>query len=85
LELLVKKELGPLTPEQEKLIKQGQEAVVESLKTVEDLLTASQIEEGKFGFQFATSRILIPIIEDVLTNFEPAASKKKVKLIFYSA
>lgn len=82
LELLVKKELGPLTPEQEKLIKQGQEAVVESLKTVEDLLTASQIEEGKFGFQF-TQADLIPIIEDVLTNFEPAASKKKVKLIFY--
>lgn len=81
-ELLSKKEIGPLTPEQEQAIAQGKKAISESLKTVEDLLSAAQIEEGKFGFQFATAD-LSKIIEDVFTKFEPAAQKNNIKLIFY--
>lgn len=81
-ELLSKKEIGPLTPEQEQAVSQGQKAINESLKTVEDLLSAAQIEEGKFGFQFATADIS-KIIEDALTKFEPAAQKNNIKLIFY--
>jgi len=81
-ELLAKKEIGPLTIEQEQAIDQGKKAVAESLKTVEDLLSAAQIEEGKFGFQFIVAD-LSKIIEDVFTKFEPSAQKDDVKLIFY--
>jgi len=81
-ELLAKKEIGSLTPEQEQAIDQGKKAVAESLKTVEDLLSAAQIEEGKFGFQFIVAD-LSKIIEDVFTKFEPSAQKDNVKLIFY--
>jgi signal transduction histidine kinase len=81
-ELLAKKEIGPLTLEQEQTINQGKKAVAESLKTVEDLLSAAQIEEGKFGFQFIVAD-LNKIIEDVFTKFEPSARKDNVKLIFY--
>ena len=81
-ELLAKKEIGPLTLEQEQVIDQGKKAVTESLKTVEDLLNAAQIEEGKFGFQFIVAD-LSKIIEDVFTKFEPSAQKDNIKLIFY--
>ena len=82
LELLSKKEIGPLTPEQEQAINQGKNAITESLKTVEDLLSAAQIEEGKFGFQFTTADIS-QIIEDVFTKFEPAAKPNNIRLVFY--
>ncbi|HZI95576.1 MAG TPA: ATP-binding protein [Candidatus Paceibacterota bacterium] len=81
LEMLAKKEMGPLTSEQEKLIDDGRKAMGESLKTVEDLLNAAQIEEGRFGFQFSMADIQ-KIIENVLIKFEPAAKINDVKLIF---
>jgi signal transduction histidine kinase len=81
-ELLIKKEIGPLTIEQEQAIDQGRKAVAESLKTVEDLLSAAQIEEGKFGFQFIVAD-LSQIIEDAFIKFEPSAQKNNIKLIFY--
>jgi len=81
-EMMLKKELGPLTKEQEQLLSQGQLAVASSLKTVEDLLNAAQIEEGKFGFQFVRSDI-ISLIEEALTKFEASAQQKNIKLIFH--
>lgn len=81
-ELLSKKEIGPLTPEQEQAVDQGKKAISESLKTVEDLLSAAQIEEGKFGFQFVLTD-LDKMVEDVFTKFEPSAKQNNIKLIFY--
>lgn len=81
LEMLAGKELGTLNAEQEKMVTDAKMAMQESLKTVEDLLNAAQIEEGRFGFQFATAD-LEKIIENVLIKFEPAAKSKKIKLIF---
>jgi len=81
LEMLAKKEVGSLTLEQEKLIDDGRKAMGESLKTVEDLLNAAQIEEGRFGFQFSMADIQ-KTIENVLIKFEPAAKINDVKLIF---
>lgn len=82
LEVLTNKDIGSLTPEQEKLVEDGRKAIKESLKTVEDLLNAAQIEEGRFGFQFSVADIQ-KIIENVLTKFEPVAKKDNIKLIFY--
>jgi len=82
LELLLKKEVGPLNDQQEKLISQGEKAVKESLKTVEDLLNAAQIAEGRFGYQFSKADI-IQIIKEVFTKFAPAAKSNDIKLILY--
>jgi len=81
LEMLAKKEVGSLTSDQEKLIDDGRKAMEESLKTVEDLLNAAQIEEGRFGFQFSMADIQ-KTIENVLIKFEPVAKINDVKLIF---
>jgi len=81
LEMLANKESGTLTLEQEKLIDDGRKAMKESLKTVEDLLNAAQIEEGRFGFQFSANNIE-KIIENVLIKFEPVSKINNVKLIF---
>ncbi|MGB9763063.1 MAG: sensor histidine kinase [Minisyncoccia bacterium] len=81
-EMMLKKELGSLTKEQEQLLLQGQLAIQSSLKTVEDLLNAAQIEEGRFGFQFTRTDI-IPLIEEALTKFEPSAKQRNIKLIFH--
>jgi two-component system phosphate regulon sensor histidine kinase PhoR len=82
LEILANKEMGPLTLEQEKMIDDGEEAVKESLKTVEDLLNVAQIEEGRFGFQFSMTDIE-KVIENTLIKFEPSANMNGVKLIFH--
>jgi len=81
LEILAKRDVGPLTSEQKKLIDDGRKAMKESLKTVEDLLNAAQIEEGRFGFQFSMADIE-KIIENVFIKFEPVAKINDVKLIF---
>lgn len=82
LELLTKKELGPLNPEQGRLLLDGQKAMQESLKTIDDLLNVAQIEEGRFGFQFIVAD-LERIIEETFIKFEPTAQKNNIKLIFY--
>ncbi len=82
LEMLLKKEVGPLNAQQEQLISQGKEAVGESLKTVEALLNAAQIAEGRFGYQF-TKADIIQIIKEVFTKFIPAAKSRNIKLILY--
>jgi PAS domain S-box-containing protein len=82
LEILSNKETGSLNAEQEKLLADAQKALQESLKTVEDLLNAAQIEEGRFGFQFIVADIE-KIIEEILIKFEPVAQKDNIKLIFH--
>lgn len=82
LEMLLKKEMGPLNKEQEQILNQAKSAVQESLKTVEDLLSTAQITEGHFGFSFKKTD-LINLIKEVFTKFVPAANKKNVKLILY--
>lgn len=82
LEMLANKEMGSLNAEQEKLLSDGQKALQESLKTVEDLLNAAQIEEGRFGFQFIVAD-MEKIVEETFIKFEPIAQKNDIKLIFY--
>lgn len=82
LEVLSKEETGSLNEEQKTLLNKAKLALQESTETVEDLLNAAQIEEGKFGFQFSLND-LEKIIEDSLFKFQPIAQKDNIKLIFY--
>ena len=82
LEVLSQPQTGALNETQQELLKKATSALTESMETVEDLLNAAQIEEGKFGFQFSLND-LEKIIETALLKFEPIAKKNNIKLIFY--
>jgi len=82
LDVLSQNETGPLNETQKDLLEKAKAALSESIETVEDLLNAAQIEEGKFGFEFSLND-LEKIIETTLTKFEPIAEKNNIKLIFY--
>ncbi|MGB9726503.1 MAG: ATP-binding protein [Minisyncoccia bacterium] len=82
LEVLSQEQIGSLNQEQKELLNKARLALQESTETVEDLLNAAQIEEGKFGFQFSLND-LEKIIEAALYKFQPIAQKDNIKLIFY--
>jgi len=82
LDVLSQNETGPLNETQKDLLEKAKAALSESIETVEDLLNAAQIEEGKFGFEFSLND-LEKIIETTLVKFEPIAEKNNIKLIFY--
>lgn len=82
LDVLSQNETGSLNETQKDLLEKAKMALNESIETVEDLLNAAQIEEGKFGFEFSLND-LEKIIETTLMKFEPIAQKNNIKLIFY--
>ncbi len=82
LEVLSNPDTGLLNETQKELLEKAKLALKESTETVEDLLNAAQIEEGKFGFQFSVND-LEKIIEATLFKFEPIAKKDNIRLIFY--
>jgi len=82
LDVLSQNETGPLNETQKDLLEKAKAALSESIETVEDLLNAAQIEEGKFGFEFSLND-LEKIIETTLTKFEPIAEKNNIHVIFY--
>ncbi len=82
IEMLYKQEAGPLNEEQKSIVKQALLASQEMSQSLEGLLSASQIEQGKFGYNFEPADVE-QLVESVLTEFQPAAEVKKVKLYFY--
>ncbi len=82
VEVLAKKELGEINENQEKILNQSLMALKEMSKTIDELLKASSIEEGKFGYQFEMGDI-IDIINNSLSGHLIKAEEKKVKLVFY--
>jgi signal transduction histidine kinase len=57
-------------------------ALKEMSKTIDELLKASSIEEGKFGYKFEMGDI-VDIINNSLSGYLIKAQEKKVKLVFY--
>jgi PAS domain S-box-containing protein len=84
LDLVLNKELGALTEEQETVLKQAKAASQELIKDTEMLLHVSEIEEGRFGYKFVPTSIE-NLITETLIKYEPIAQSKNVKLIFYRA
>src|SRR3989338_6779814 len=73
--------LGPLNDEQRELL-EGTSAVNEHLiQLVNDLLDASRIEEGRFGYTFKPEDIT-PIVTQVLDTLKFNAQKQKISLEF---
>jgi signal transduction histidine kinase len=76
---LKEKEVGPLNPEQKKIIENGLEAINHTIVLINDLLNVAHIEEGKFGFNFKSAAIL-PLIQKAFERFVPLAGEKGVSL-----
>jgi len=70
-----------LSPQERTTIKESEDALAHLLKTVEDLLTVSKIEEGKFGYHFEEVE-LNKFIEDMLKSAAIAAKEARVNLYF---
>ncbi len=51
------------------------------LEIINDLISASQIEEGKFGYNFKELD-LVSFLEKILADVEPVAAEYKVKVYF---
>ena len=74
-------ENSPLNPQQKELADTGFMAVKKMLKTVNDLLDVSKIEEGKFGYQFEEVNI-VSFLEDFLSQTNALAKQYGIKLYF---
>lgn len=70
-----------VTQSQKELIDTGYVASKLMLKTVNDLLDVSKIEEGRFGYQFADSNI-VDFLSAVLADAQVVAGQYGVKLYF---
>ncbi len=66
---------------QKELVNTSLEAAAKLLKTVNDLLDVSKIEEGRFGYQFENVNI-INFIEDIIKEMESLANQAGVKIYF---
>lgn len=68
LDLLYKKEYGPLVQAQEKIVGQTLQATQSLIDLVNDLLDVSRIEEGRFSFTFARHN-LFELVREVVNDF----------------
>ncbi|MFA5230079.1 MAG: HAMP domain-containing sensor histidine kinase [Candidatus Paceibacterota bacterium] len=79
---MYKKEMGEINPNQEKILKQTLDTLNDMSKTINDLLKAASIEDGKFGYTFVLGDIM-EIINEVLTSLVVRAQEKNIKFVVY--
>ncbi len=80
IKMILDEDVGKLNKEQAELLEKGYKSNERIIELVNDLLNASTIEEGKFGYNFGTydfKEILITITE----NVERAVAKSHQKLV----
>jgi signal transduction histidine kinase len=80
--VIYKKEVGEINQNQEKILKQSVDALKEMSHTIDDLLKAASIEEGKFGYQFEMGDVVL-IINELLQASLIKGQAKKLKFVFY--
>jgi len=71
----------PLSEPLKEIVETGFRAASEVLRNVNDLLDASKIEEGKFGYNFENIDI-VSFIEEALVNIKDLARQASVKIYF---
>lgn len=71
----------PLSESLKEIVENGFRATSEVLRNVNDLLDASKIEEGKFGYNFENIDI-VSFIEETLANVKDLARQAGVKVYF---
>ena len=78
-ETLVKSD--SLTDIEKQAVQNGKQATTNLLKTVNDLLNAAEIEEGKFGYNLEQTD-LINFIEEILSNAQMVAKRYGLQVFF---
>jgi len=73
--LLLEEDVGRLTSEQKKIIRDGFETAMRGIGLINDLLNVAKIEEGKFGFTIKRQS-LMPIIQEVIPPAQKRAADK---------
>lgn len=68
-----------MSPEQKEMVNMGVLATGNILKTVNDLLDVSQIEEGRYGYDFQAMDINV-FTEEVLTELMPYAKEIGIRM-----
>ena len=75
------KNLGESKPELKEIINEGLHLSSHALKIINDLLDATKMEHGQFGYNFGETE-LSEFIEEVIAQIRPIAKKNQIKLIF---
>lgn len=76
---LIMSDASRLTPDQVNILQSGSKATDQVITLINDLLDASQIEEGRFGYEFAPTN-LADVIRTATTPFITKAQEKQVTL-----
>lgn len=63
------------------IIEEGLKLTSQALKTINDLLDVTKIEEGQFGYNFEETNIN-EFIKSIIEQAEPIAKEKKVNIVF---
>lgn len=81
LKLMLDGDIGPLSSEQRGFVQKAYEANERMIQLVGDLLDVSRIEEGKFGYQFATGDF-VAFVKKVCDEYALQAEAHKLSLVF---
>lgn len=76
---LILADTSRLTPDETNILKSGASATEQVITLINDLLDVSQIEEGRFGYEFAEED-LPETIRTAVSPFEKKASEKNISL-----
>ncbi|MFA5098803.1 MAG: ATP-binding protein [Candidatus Paceibacterota bacterium] len=68
-----------MSEEQKPIIETALGAVTKLMKTINDMLDVSKIEEGEFGYQFENVEF-ISFVEDIIRGMEPLSKQFNVKI-----
>lgn len=79
IEMMLEGETGELTDEQQRLMHSMQDQGLKLLKSINDLLDLSKMEDGRFELDLSTVE-LSDLVESVATQATPLAGRKNVRL-----
>jgi signal transduction histidine kinase len=83
LRLLLDGDIGTVNEDQHRLIERAYDTNDHMISLVNDMLSVSRIEEGRFGFAFAPIDITT-LVEKILNEFVIPAEKRRIRVIFNS-
>lgn len=81
LDALDRAQAGPLTPPQKDLLKKALVSSGNLAELLNDLLNASRLEEGRFGYVFKDQDVF-PLVKSMLEGASLALKQQKLNLVF---
>ncbi len=79
-DMLKNESTGPLNDKQKEIINLSTDAIEEMKKTIEDLLEAAKIEEGKSEYNFKPAQ-LESLFDEVINLYGPKCMEKNIKIL----